>query len=108
MHNHHHHCKTPIIIAGVLFSLIALAQLWALATNAVVGVNGSLVPTWAHVIALIIAGLMAIWLFCLCSCCCRCCKDNDPNCWKDNRDRDIRDRDINRDKENNRDRQNKV
>lgn len=71
------HHKTPIIIAGLLFTLIALGQLWALATNATMIVNGTAIPAWPHVVALIVAGLMAIWLFCLCSCCCRCCKDKE-------------------------------
>lgn len=83
------HHKTPVVVAGLLFALIALVQLWALATNAAMTVNGNVVPAWPHVVALIVAGLMSIWLFSWCCCCkrscCGCCgKDKDHCCCNKN------------------------
>lgn len=67
---HHYHHRAPLVVAGILFTLIALLHIWRIATGAEVIINASLVPMWVSVVALIVSALMAIWMFVTARCCC--------------------------------------
>ena len=52
-----------LIIAGVFFVLVALLHLVRLITKFEVTVSKRVVPLWVNVIGLLVAGLLALWMF---------------------------------------------
>jgi hypothetical protein len=55
--------KPAAMIAVVVFSLVALAQLLRLVLGWEVTVNGVTIPLWASAIAFVIAGGLAVMLW---------------------------------------------
>lgn len=61
--------KTPLLVAGIVFALVAIAHLWRISTGASILVNGSELPLSASWIGLIVTGLLSLWMFAS-TCCC--------------------------------------
>lgn len=73
MHHSHegHKCccyKTPLILSGIIFALIALCHLLKVVLGWDVVVEGEPFPIWANILFVIIAAALAIWNFCACFC----------------------------------------
>lgn len=56
--------KAPLIVAGIIFALIALLHLARLYWQVPIIVNDMPVPLWANSIGFIVAGLLSLWMFC--------------------------------------------
>ncbi len=52
-----------LIVAGVIFTLVAAIHLFRVATKFQLVVAGREIPVWANVGGVAIAGLLAIWMF---------------------------------------------
>lgn len=67
-------CKieTPLIVGGIIFTLVALVHLYRLLTGTLVIVGTTFVPLWITVAGLVVAVLMAIWMFTVACCCHKC------------------------------------
>ena len=50
-------------VAGVIFGLIALAQLMRLLTRVEVLVAGRPFPLWPNAVALVVAGALGVWMW---------------------------------------------
>lgn len=50
-------------VAGTIFGLMCLAQLWRLATRTEVLIAGHPVPFWLSAVAALITGGMSLWLW---------------------------------------------
>jgi hypothetical protein len=50
-------------VAGVIFGLVALAQLLRLQTRVEVLVAGQPLPLWPNVVALVVAGGLSFWMW---------------------------------------------
>ena len=50
-------------VAGIIFGLVAVAQLLRLVTQVEVLVAGHAVPLWPNAVALVIAGGLSVWLW---------------------------------------------
>jgi tetrahydromethanopterin S-methyltransferase subunit E len=50
-------------LAGIIFGLVCLGHLWRLIRHTDVMIGSHLVPMWASVMGLIIAGVMSIWMW---------------------------------------------
>jgi len=55
--------NVALIIAGVFFVLVALLHLVRLITKFEVTVSKRVIPLWVNVIGLLVAGLLALWMF---------------------------------------------
>lgn len=55
--------KAPLIVAGIIFALIALAHLARLFFHFPLVIFNFPVPLWANIIALIAFALLAFWMF---------------------------------------------
>jgi hypothetical protein len=53
----------PLIVAGVIFSLVALMHLLRLLTGFEVTLRGSPVPLWVNGMGLVVTGALAVWMF---------------------------------------------
>lgn len=53
----------PLVIAGIIFCLFALAHVFRLIYHWEVTFNGSVVPMSISYCAIIISGILAIWMF---------------------------------------------
>jgi uncharacterized membrane protein YqhA len=60
--------NVALIVAGVVFSLVALLHLTRLVTKFEVAIAKKIIPLWLNVIGLIVAGLLAIWMFAAARC----------------------------------------
>ena len=65
------HCA-PLMVSGIIFSLFGLVHLLRLFFGWGILVGTVAIPMWVSVIALIIAVLLAIWMFQSCCCCTEC------------------------------------
>lgn len=54
--------KTPLTVAGIVFSLVALLHLSRLVFKFDFSINGAGVPLWANGLGLVIAALLAAWM----------------------------------------------
>lgn len=63
--------RAPLIVAGVIFSFLALMHLIRLFVGWGIVVGTFSIPLWWSGIGLIIAGILAAWMF-KSSCCDRC------------------------------------
>jgi hypothetical protein len=54
---------TPLIVAGIIFSLVALLHLLRLIFQFEVTIAASAVPMWVSIVGLIVPTLLAIWMF---------------------------------------------
>ena len=54
---------TGLRVAGVLFGLMSLGQLLRVVVRPTVYVGAHMIPLWASVIAFLIFGAMAFWLW---------------------------------------------
>lgn len=54
---------TGLRVAGVIFGLVALAQLLRLLTQAEVLVANHALPLWPSAVALVVAGAMSFWMW---------------------------------------------
>jgi hypothetical protein len=73
---HHHHSavthKAPLIVAGIVFSLMAIMHIWRLYSGTIILVGSTLIPTWVTILGLIISLALAAWMFGTAAmCCCR-------------------------------------
>jgi len=55
--------RTFILVAGSIFTLIALAQVARLVFAVSFVVAGITVPVWASFVPLVVAGSLAVWAF---------------------------------------------
>lgn len=55
--------KLPLIIAGIIFLLVALMHLLRLVYHWEIIIAGQIIPMSVSVIGLIIAAILAFWLF---------------------------------------------
>ncbi|MBA3958416.1 MAG: hypothetical protein H0X51_08525 [Parachlamydiaceae bacterium] len=79
--------KIPLIVAGIVFSLMALLHIWRLYTGTLILFGTTLVPFWINWVGLLISAALAAWMFASARCCFSCCtrNDNESNCTrKDN------------------------
>lgn len=63
--------KLPLLVAGIIFSIIALLHLLRLVIGWSVVIGTFVVPVWWSGVGLIIAGFLAFWML-KSSCCERC------------------------------------
>ena len=65
--NHNNRCMnsptTGLRVASVIFAIVCLAHLLRLITHAVVIIGTYHVPMWPTVLALIVSGLLCIWMW---------------------------------------------
>ena len=52
-----------LLIAGIIFGLIALLQLVRLVRQFEVMINGQMIPLWASGVAFIVALILSFWMF---------------------------------------------
>ncbi len=62
-----HHC-VPLIVSGVVFAILAVAHILRLVYHWSIVVNGVIIPESASVVAIIITGVLAIWMFSASTC----------------------------------------
>ncbi len=55
--------NSALITAGVVFTLVAAIHLLRVATKFQIAVAGRELPVWANVGGVVVAGLLAIWMF---------------------------------------------
>jgi len=55
--------NVALIVAGVIFVLVAMLHLVRLITKFEVTVAKKVLPLWVNVIGLLVAGLLALWMF---------------------------------------------
>lgn len=55
--------KAPLIVAGIVFAVVALIHLARLFVGFPVIIAGNDIPMWGSVLGFIITGLLAIWMF---------------------------------------------
>ena len=55
--------KAPLIVAGIVFALVALLHLGRIGYQIPIIVGSSDVPIWANVVGFVIAGLLSFWMF---------------------------------------------
>lgn len=53
----------PLVVAGIIFSVMAVMHLLRLLYHWEVVIAGLIIPMWVSVLALIVGGILAIWLF---------------------------------------------
>lgn len=81
--------KTPLVVAGIVFTLVALLHIWRLATGEMIVIGTEVLPLWANVVGLIISALLAAWMFKAAGCCYSCCSHkHDMDKRNDNRRND--------------------
>jgi hypothetical protein len=59
--------RTGLRVAGVLFGLLAVAQIMRLIIRPEVLVAGNVMPLWPSAIALVVLGAMCLWMWRLAS-----------------------------------------
>jgi hypothetical protein len=59
--------KTGLRVAGVLFGIFCLAHIIRLITQSPVLIGSHHIPMWPSVVALIVAGLLSLWMWRLAS-----------------------------------------
>ena len=64
--------KAPLIVAGIVFALVALLHLARLYYHFPLVINEP-IPYWANWVGAIVAGLLSLWMF-MSACCTRCHK----------------------------------
>ena len=52
-----------VVVSGVIFGFMALAQLFRAVTQVPVQIGGAEIPVWASWVALVVAGSMSAWAF---------------------------------------------
>ena len=52
--------KTMHLVSGVVFALVAVAHLWRLVARTDVVIAGASVPQWLSLVAVVVAGLLAV------------------------------------------------
>lgn len=52
-----------VVVSGVIFGLIALAQLFRAVSQVPIQVGGADIPVWVSWVAVILIGGMSIWAF---------------------------------------------
>ncbi len=57
------HKNTPLAVAGIIFSIVALGHLARLIYGFPIIVGTTVIPTWASLVGLIVALVLAIWMF---------------------------------------------
>ena len=57
-----HQCS-PLIVSGVIFAVIALVHILRLFYHWSVVIAGVIIPESVSVIAIILAGILAVWMF---------------------------------------------
>ena len=55
--------NVALITAGVIFAIVALLHLARLITKFEIAVAKKVLPLWVNVIGLLVAGLLALWMF---------------------------------------------
>lgn len=55
--------KAPLIVAGVVFAVVALLQLLRFFFQISVDVNSVPLPLWVSGIAAIVSGALSVWMF---------------------------------------------
>ena len=50
-------------LSGIIFGLMALAQLVRAILNPVISINGYSMPLWPSILAFVVLGALALWLF---------------------------------------------
>lgn len=55
--------NSPLTVAGIIFTIVAIVHLLRLLFNWGMIINGYVIPMWFSVLGLIIATLLAIWMF---------------------------------------------
>lgn len=55
--------KLPLVVAGIIFSLVAIIHLLRLVYRWEVTIGGAIIPMTFSCAGLAIAGLLAIWMF---------------------------------------------
>jgi hypothetical protein len=63
--------KAPLYVAGTIFGLVALVHLYRLYAHFNLVIGTTEVPSWANVVAFIVAGGLSIWMFSS-ACCSKC------------------------------------
>jgi hypothetical protein len=53
----------PLIVAGIIFLLVAIGHLLRIVCNVVITVSAYTHPMWPSYVALIVTLLLAIWMF---------------------------------------------
>lgn len=54
--------STPLLVAGIIFLIMALVHLVRLVLNVEVIVSGYTLPLWVSVVGLIVAAGLSIWM----------------------------------------------
>lgn len=65
--------KSPLIVAGILFALVALVHLSRLYFQFPLIIGTTLIPLWVNGIGLVVSGALSYWMFT--SACCGCRRD---------------------------------
>lgn len=65
--------KLPLIVAGLIFALMAIAHIVRLFYGYPLILGTTLVPVWVSGLAIAISVLLAYWMFSS-ACCCRTCE----------------------------------
>jgi len=55
--------RIPLIVAGLIFLLVALLHLARLVNQWIIVVDGKIVPISLSVMGLVISGILALWMF---------------------------------------------
>ena len=55
--------NAPLIVAGIVFGLVALMHLLRLYYQYPIFFNTTLVPLWANVVGFLISGALSFWMF---------------------------------------------
>jgi hypothetical protein len=55
--------KLPLVVAGIIFSLVALIHLLRLLYQWEITIGGAIVPMTFSCAGLVVAALLAIWMF---------------------------------------------
>lgn len=63
--------KAPLLVAGTVFGLVALAHLYRIFDHFNIVVGTTEVPTWANIVGVIVAGALSYWMFSS-ACCSKC------------------------------------
>lgn len=55
--------KTPLLIAGIVFAIVAIVHVLRLFYHWDITIAGQVIPMSASIVGLIVAGLLALWMF---------------------------------------------
>lgn len=55
--------STALLVAGIVFAIVAVIHILRLTFKFEVRVGGRLIPLWMNWVGLVIAGILSIWMF---------------------------------------------